>query len=116
MGFPMARNLRAKMPSYSRLVICEVVEAQIKNFLIETKGAGEVHVARTPREVAEQAVGQNVEYNVLLLRLRPGNHHHNASEGPTCQDSFRRSRHRSFERQPLSLNTVHGMLYNRNGN
>jgi hypothetical protein len=62
MGFPMARNLRAKIPPSSRLIICEVVEAQVRKFLIETKGAGEIQVARTPREVAEQAVGQSVEY------------------------------------------------------
>jgi hypothetical protein len=66
MGFPMARNLRAKIPPSSRLVICEVVESQIKKFIIETKGTGEIQVARTPREVAEQAVGRNIEYKTCF--------------------------------------------------
>src|SRR4051794_23279314 len=102
MGFPMARNLRAKMPSSSRLIICEVVEARIKKFLTENEGKGEIQVARTPREVSEQAVRQNAKYKaLLLLRLWSGYHHHNASEGPTCQDSLHRSRYRSFEPQPL---------------
>jgi hypothetical protein len=61
MGFPMARNLRAKIPASSRIIICEVVEARIKKFLAENEGEGEIQVARTPREVSEQAVGQNVE-------------------------------------------------------
>ena len=56
MGFPMARNLRAKIPQSSRLVICEVVEAQIKKFLAENDGVGEIRVVSSPKEVAEQAV------------------------------------------------------------
>ena len=60
MGFPMARNLRAKIPRSSRLVICEVVESQVKKFLVENEGVGETQVASSPREVAEQAVGRQV--------------------------------------------------------
>lgn len=62
MGFPMARNLRAKIPRSSRLVICEVVEAQIQKFLTENKSQGEIQVAATPRDVAEQAVGRNFRH------------------------------------------------------
>lgn len=58
MGFPMARNLRAKIPASSQLVICEVVEAQIQKFLAENKSYGEIRIASTPREVAEHAVGE----------------------------------------------------------
>ena len=61
MGLPMARNLRAKIPQSSRLVICDVVEAQTHKFLAENKSQGEVQIAATPKEVAEQAVGQNLE-------------------------------------------------------
>ena len=60
MGFPMARNLRAKIPRSSRLVICDVVESQIKKFLLENEGVGETQVASSPREVAEQAVGREL--------------------------------------------------------
>jgi hypothetical protein len=67
MGFPMARNIRAKIPSSSRLVICEVVEAQIQKFLSENKSQGEIQIASTPREVAEQAVGRNNGTSKMLL-------------------------------------------------
>jgi 3-hydroxyisobutyrate/3-hydroxypropionate dehydrogenase len=60
MGFPMAHNLRAKIPRSSRLVICEVAEAQIKRFLAENEHLGEIQVASSPKEVAEQAVGEQL--------------------------------------------------------
>jgi hypothetical protein len=60
MGCPMARNLRAKIPQSSRLIICEVVEARIQKFLAENETKGEIQVATSPREVAQQAVGQNL--------------------------------------------------------
>ena len=56
MGFPMARNLRAKIPKSSTLIICEVVEAQVKKFLAENESVGQLQIAKTPKEVAEQAV------------------------------------------------------------
>lgn len=54
MGWGMAKNLRAKIPSASALVICEVVTHRRDRFVAETEG--EIRVAETAREVAEQAV------------------------------------------------------------
>jgi hypothetical protein len=62
MAFPMARNLRAKIPWISPPVICDIVEAQIQKFLTENNSQGEIQVAVTPREVAEKAVGLNYRH------------------------------------------------------
>jgi len=58
MGFPMAQQLRAKIPPSSRLVICEIVEARVKKFLDETDARGGIIVAQTAKQVAAQAVGR----------------------------------------------------------
>jgi len=55
MGYGMAANLRAKIPKSSKLIICEINEARREQFFAENKGL--LEVARSPREVAEQAVG-----------------------------------------------------------
>lgn len=65
MGFPMARNLRAKIPKSSTFIICEVVEAQIMKFLAENQSVGDIRVAATPKEVAEQAVGRDWLHKVV---------------------------------------------------
>lgn len=54
MGWGMARNLRAKMPKSSTLVICELVTARRDKFVAETDGL--LKVAGSPKEVAEQCV------------------------------------------------------------
>ena len=56
MGYPMAQQLRAKMPKSSKLVVCELSEAQRKNFIDETEHEGGIEPASSPREVVEQAV------------------------------------------------------------
>jgi hypothetical protein len=56
MGFPMAQQLRAKIPKSSTLIIREVVESQIKKFMAETKAVGLIKVAESARAVAEEAV------------------------------------------------------------
>ena len=61
-GYPMAKNLRAKIPKSDKLVICDRNPAATKSF-IEEAGAGaagdqEIEVAKTPRSVVEQAVSE----------------------------------------------------------
>ena len=56
MGYPMAINLRKKIPKESLLVISELNQEAVQRFLSETKDIGEVKVANTPREVGEQSV------------------------------------------------------------
>ena len=54
MGYPMAQNLRAKLPPDSLLVVCDVTKSQVTKFVDETKGR--IETASTPRQVAETAV------------------------------------------------------------
>ncbi|KAF7189251.1 3-hydroxyisobutyrate dehydrogenase, mitochondrial [Pseudocercospora fuligena] len=55
MGYGMALNVRKKMPSTSTLVVCELDEAQRKEFCSEAKQYGKVETADTPKEVAERS-------------------------------------------------------------
>ena len=54
MGYRMAKNLRAKIPADSVLIVCEVVQSVLEKFVSETKGT--IRVAKTPSEVSEQSV------------------------------------------------------------
>lgn len=53
-GYPMARNLRAKIPAEDTLFVQDVNTAATKKFLEEHPQG--VHVAANVREVAEKAV------------------------------------------------------------
>ncbi len=54
-GYPMAKNLRAKIPKEDTLSINDRNTEATANFVKEM-GAG-VEVAKSPREVAEKSVG-----------------------------------------------------------
>jgi 3-hydroxyisobutyrate/3-hydroxypropionate dehydrogenase len=54
MGYPMAKNLRSKIPASSKLIVCEVVK-QVRDQFVETT-EGEISTAENPQEVATQAV------------------------------------------------------------
>jgi len=56
MGFPMAQQLRAKIPRSSTLIIREVIKSQAERFLAETEAVGPIKVADSARSVAEEAV------------------------------------------------------------
>ncbi|KAF5264481.1 hypothetical protein FOXYS1_4744 [Fusarium oxysporum] len=53
MGWGMAMNLRKKISSSSKLVVCEVSAARLEQFVKEAEG--EIEKAATPKEVAERA-------------------------------------------------------------
>ena len=55
MGFGMAMNIRVKIPTTSKLVICDTNKARTDEFL--KKAGGNTEGAVSPREVAEKAVG-----------------------------------------------------------
>lgn len=59
MGFPMAKNLRAKIPTSDKLIICDRNTQATDNFLHEaaasSAGGGGIEVVKTPRQVAEQS-------------------------------------------------------------
>lgn len=62
MGFPMARNLRSKIPKEDKLVVFDVNETATKEFLgvfnagMEILDVGETTVAKDVRDVAEKSV------------------------------------------------------------
>lgn len=54
MGYPMAQNLRRKIPASSKLIICEINKAAIDKFLSETQPNENIFAALTPKDVAQQ--------------------------------------------------------------
>jgi hypothetical protein len=56
MGYPMSINLRKKIPKSPCLVILELNQERVKRFVDETKALGEVIVAQSLNEVAQQSV------------------------------------------------------------
>ncbi|KAK5951428.1 hypothetical protein OHC33_007484 [Knufia fluminis] len=54
MGFPMAQNLRRRIPSSSKLIICEINKSAVDKFLCETQPSENISVASTPKEIAQQ--------------------------------------------------------------
>jgi 3-hydroxyisobutyrate/3-hydroxypropionate dehydrogenase len=55
MGYGMAMNLRRKIPSTSKLILCEINQARREQFVGEASPNGPIEVAHTPRQVAEKA-------------------------------------------------------------
>ena len=65
-GYPMAKNLRAKIPETDTLIICDTNPKATEKFVEEVgiatsstnapgKGTG-IHIAKNPREVAQKSV------------------------------------------------------------
>ena len=54
MGFGMAKNVRQKIPTTSKLVVCELVKSQRDEFCSTVEGT--IETAETPKEVAEKCV------------------------------------------------------------
>jgi len=56
MGYPMAVQLRRKLPCSIPLTIYDLNEAVLQKFMQATDGCGETHIAMNAREVADGAV------------------------------------------------------------
>lgn len=56
MGWGMAKNLRAKIPTDSVLYVCEVNKPRRDEFVAST--AGKIQVVDSPREIAEKSVSE----------------------------------------------------------
>ena len=56
MGYPMAVNLRTKMPADHVLIICDISEASIDRFRKEVEGKGPVQVVKTGCDAVQSAV------------------------------------------------------------
>lgn len=90
MGFPMAQNLRRKMPKESKLLICEVNQSQIDQFLDETQPREQIEVISTPKEIAEKAVGENKSDLGKSADVVLGHHNHNAACWSACEEGLHR--------------------------
>lgn len=54
MGYGMAKNVREKIPSSSKLIVCELNTAQRDKFVKEIEG--DIETAETPKEIGEKCV------------------------------------------------------------
>lgn len=61
-GYPMARNLRMKLPETDKVIVLDINRDVMGRFVTETQGAGsrQVDLAQSAREVAEKAVSKNI--------------------------------------------------------
>ena len=106
MGFPMALNLRAKMPHASKLIVCDINQARVEEFLVQSRSLGPVEVAASPREVAERCVStlkrlvlssrfhtahEYLEQVHLLMGCIAGYHHRFVTSGKAGLASVHRS-------------------------
>jgi len=58
-GYPMAKNLRAKITERDDLIICDVKAEATKKFVEEVRAEGKsgaVHIAQSPRDAAQKSV------------------------------------------------------------
>lgn len=67
MGYPMAINIRKKIPSSSKLYIFDVSKAALDRFKDETSSYGEVVIASSSKDVADHAV--HLDFSVVDLRI-----------------------------------------------
>jgi hypothetical protein len=75
-GYPMARNLRARIPASDTLVVHDVNEEAMRKLVDEVKAAGgnaqAVEITDSPRALAEKAVRfASYPFNFLLGLLGP---------------------------------------------
>jgi hypothetical protein len=56
MGFPMASNLRKKIPKECTLYVNDVDSMAVERFVKEHASYGPVHVLRTAKEITENSV------------------------------------------------------------
>lgn len=54
MGWGMAKNVRQKIPSKCKLIVCELVTSQRDDFTSKVDGL--IETAETPKDIAEQCV------------------------------------------------------------
>ena len=55
-GYPMAKNLRAKIPDTDTLVVCDTNAEATERFVEDFDGGTEISIADTPKEVAQRSV------------------------------------------------------------
>ena len=99
MGSGMAKNLRARMPKQSTLIVCELDEKKRQDFVASTEGF--IETADTPRELAEKSVCNQAEFTEPttasgLMISCTGYHCDKLTTRNSCEACFHRSIHRAL--------------------
>ena len=80
MGYRMAVNLRSKIDSSYKILICDISKDAISKYQSQMKGKGEIDVVENGFQAAQAAVHTpNAVDIVHLLMVALGYGHHNAS-------------------------------------
>jgi hypothetical protein len=77
MGYPMALNIRKKIPSSSKFYIYDVSKGALERFVAEAGSHGEVVIASSAKEVVDNAVHLNfckTDRRILLCPCCPKEH------------------------------------------
>ena len=69
MGYPMALNLRKKIPSSSKFHIYDVSKGALERFAAEAGLHGEVVIASSAKDVVDHAVHLNICTTDIRTRL-----------------------------------------------
>lgn len=67
MGYPMATQLRRKLPKSTPLVVYDINRIPVDKFVAENSAFGLIHVATNSREVCDAAVSCNCKSIILSL-------------------------------------------------
>jgi hypothetical protein len=79
MGYPMARNVRRKIPAESKLYIYDVVPAALERFVAELGSGGGVVIVSSTKEVVDNAV------RTEMCKLIQGHRDLHVTRRSTCQ-------------------------------
>jgi hypothetical protein len=60
MGYPMAVNLRKKMNTSAKILVCDVSQDQIAKYKSALSGEGEIEVVKDGAEAARRAVSKKI--------------------------------------------------------
>lgn len=85
MGYPMAMQLRRKLPQTTPLSIFDLDKAALERFSQDCEGLGEIHIAESSRDVAERAVSRRTRFLVFITQTSQGMYYHNSSRRNACQ-------------------------------
>jgi len=80
MGFPMASNLRKKIPKESTLYVNDVDQSAVQRFVQEHESYGPVKVLSSAKEITEHSVITLTFWHSLI-----GCHILNCTQGISCQ-------------------------------
>ena len=60
MGFGMCSNIHSKIKRDDQLYICDINQDALDRFVQESEGQAQVEILKTPKDIAEKCVCENV--------------------------------------------------------